>query len=263
MEKITKLKLSRDANRLTSRGLIDYLFDDFIELHGDRCYGDDQAVITGICTLNNEPLTVIAQEKGVELNEKIKRNFAMSHPEGYRKIVRQAKLAEKFNRPIICIIDTAGAYPGIGSEERGQGSAIAECLFTFADLKVPVISIILSEGGSGGALAIGISDYIYGFENCYYSVISPEGYAEILYKGTKTVEECLEELPIFADDLLNLKIIDEIIKEPVGGVDTNIEISYILQLRERIFNKLNELKQIDNKKLLKARYDRYRQFGEL
>lgn len=263
MTKSEKLQLARNTSRITASGLIDATFDEFIELHGDRYYGDDMAVITGIGSLGGLAVTVIGQEKGIELDEKIKRNFAMAHPEGYRKIIRQIKMAEKFNRPIVCIIDTAGAYPGIGSEQRGQASAIAQCLYEFSDLSVPVISIILSEGGSGGALAIGVCDYMYAFENSYYSVISPEGYAEILYKGTKDVNDVLDELPIFSDDLLKLNIIDEIIKEPVGGICVPVDIKFAVSFRKNLFARLLTLNEMGSKKLVKARYNRYRKFGDL
>ena len=184
-----KVKLARHPKRPTAKHLIDHVVTDFMELHGDRLYHDDRAVITGIGYLGKMPITVIAEEKGTDTQDKIIRNFGMPHPEGYRKALRQMKLAEKFHRPILTIVDTPGAYPGLGAEERGQASAIAVNLKEMMGLKVPIISIVLSEGGSGGALAISVSDEIWMFENSIYSILSPEGFAAILYKDANLAKK--------------------------------------------------------------------------
>ncbi|WOO88115.1 carboxyl transferase domain-containing protein [Mollicutes bacterium LVI A0039] len=258
MSKINNLNLIRSEGRLTGKQLVDVLFPDFEELKGDRLYGDDSAIVCGIATLFDKPVTVVAQNKGANFEERVANNFGMAHPEGYRKAERMFKLAEKFNRPIITIVDTAGAYPGIESEERGQASSIANCLMTLADIKVPVITIILSEGGSGGALALAHADYIYSFENAYYSVISPEGYAEILYKSEKSVEEIIDDLPIFADSLQELGIVDYIIPEPEGGICLPIDSVQSYKLQEHIANVINSF----NPKQIRAhRYERFRKFG--
>ena len=188
-----KVLLARNAKRPTARTLIKYLLTSFIELHGDRTFRDDPAVIGGIGFLNDIPITVIAQEKGVSTNDKIEKNFGMLHPEGYRKALRLMKQAEKFNRPILLIIDTPGAYPGIGAEERGQGSAIATNLKEMISLKVPMVSVVLGEGGSGGALGMGVSDEVWMFENAIYSILSPEGFASILYKDASLAKEAAEK----------------------------------------------------------------------
>ncbi len=261
MEKMEKLNLSRDPSRLTGKELATALFDDFIMLAGDRLYGEDTAIFGGIAMLEGMPVTVIAQDKGRELNERSANNFGMSHPEGYRKAQRLALAAAKFNRPIITIVDTAGAYPGIGSEERGQSSAIANCLFTFSDLPVPVISIILSEGGSGGALALCHSDYIYAFENCYYSVISPEGYSQILYKGKKDVADIIEDLPIFSKDLLNLGIVDSVIEEPADGIKMPLDEIEMYNLKKRLSSRIGKLQKKSKKDLVSTRHNRFRKYG--
>ncbi len=259
MSKINNLKMIRSEGRLTGKQLVLELFPDFTELKGDRLYGDDSAIICGIGTLFDTPVTIVAQNKGSNFEERVANNFGMAHPEGYRKAERMFKLAEKFKRPIITIIDTAGAYPGIESEERGQASSIASCLMTLADIKVPVISIILSEGGSGGALALAHSDYIYSFANAYYSVISPEGYAEILYKSQKTVEEIIDDLPIFADSLLEHGIVDKIIPEPAEGICLPLDEVQSYKLKEDL---AATIEQFQSSKISAHRYERFRKFGK-
>lgn len=255
-----RIQIARDPERLTGKGLINLLTKTFIELHGDRRFGDDHAIISGIGRIKGQYVTIIAQEKGSGIDERIDRNFGMANPEGYRKVLRLAKNAEKFNRPIITIIDTAGAYPGIAGEERGQGNAIAELLYEFSTLKVPVISILLSEGGSGGAIALGVSDYMYMFENAFYSVISPEGYASILYKGELPVSEVVEQMKIQANDLLEFGVVDEIITEPSEGLN---EVSYqylVENLRQSISDKIKELQSMSDSDLVESRYERFKQY---
>ncbi len=261
MNNMDRLNKVRDNERITAVNLMDQIITDFVELHGDRTYGDDRAIRCGIGMLNDLPVTVIMQEKGEDLDEKIKCNFAMSHPEGYRKCLRMIESAQKFNRPIITVIDTAGAYPGVESEKRGQASAIANMLYTLSDVKVPVISLVLSEGGSGGALAIGVADYIYCMENAYYSVISPEGYAEILYKSEKEVKDIIDDLPIFSEDLLKLKIIDEVIKEPADGLQMPLKDTYSYSIREKMYKRIKYLQKQKKSEILDNRYRRFRKYG--
>lgn len=253
------VKLARDPNRPTSKILINYIFDDFIELHGDRLIGDDKSIIGGIGFFNNTPVTVIAQEKGVTTDDKIYHNFGMSHPEGYHKALRLMKQAEKFKRPIITVIDTPGAYPGIRAEERGQANAIAVLIKEMSKLKVPIITIVLGEGGSGGALAIGISNKLLMFENSIYSVISPEGFASILYKDSKKASLAAEKMKLTANDLYNFKIVDEIIKE-----DTVLSEDYkpgFNNLKKAIEKHLKELNKLSEEQLLKTRYEKFRNIG--
>ncbi len=259
MNKFESLNQIRSESRITGKQLVLDLFPDFEQLKGDRLYGEDSAIFCGIATLFGTPITVVAQNKGSNFEERVENNFGMAHPEGYRKAERMFKLAEKFKRPIITIVDTAGAYPGIESEERGQASSIANCLMTLSDIKVPVITIVLSEGGSGGALALAHSDYIYAFEKAYYSVISPEGYAEILYKSQKTVEEIIDDLPIFTDDLIELGIIDKIIPEPSEGISFPIDEVIGFELKKDISE---TIKALSKKNIRTHRYERFRKYGK-
>jgi acetyl-CoA carboxylase carboxyl transferase subunit alpha len=255
-----RVNIARSDKRIKAKTLINALIDDFYELHGDQYYGDDAAIIAGIGYLGKYPVTVLAEAKGTNTKENIKRNFGMTSPEGFRKTLRLAKQAEKFNRPIITIVDTSGAYPGKGAEERGQARAIANNLMEFSKLSVPVIAIVLSEGGSGGALALTISDYIYMFENAIYSVLSPEGFASILFKNTVKVEDVCEIMKMTSKDLLDYKIIDEIIKEPLGGV-TYISKEYGGQIKEKLIAKLDELSKLSKDELLENRFNKYRHIG--
>lgn len=251
--------LARHPKRMTSRTLIDYIFTDFIELKGDRLFKDDQSIIGGIAKFNAIPVTIIAEEKGKDTEDKIKHNFGMPHPEGYHKALRLMKQAEKFNRPIITIIDTPGAYPGIEAEERGQARAIALNLFEMMKLRVPIVVIILSEGGSGGALAIGVGDYICMFENAIYSILSPEGFASILFKDSQQAEKASEMMKLTAKDLLEFKVIDQIILEKEGLHENP---SYAIeQLKKHVSKNLNKLIKIDEKKLLINRYNKFRNIG--
>ena len=251
------LALARHIQRPTTLDFINLIFDNFIELHGDRFFADDKAMVGGIAFFEGIPVTVIGQQKGKNTKENIYRHFGMAHPEGYRKALRLMKQAEKFNRPIINLIDTPGAYPGIGAEERGQAEAIAKNLREMSDLKVPIISIITGEGGSGGALGIGVADKILMLENAVYSVISPEGCASILWKDPKKSKEAAENLKISAFDLLKLGLIDEIISEPEQGAHTGIEET-ANSLKTAIHLHLEKLLKFNPEELIENRYKKYR-----
>jgi acetyl-CoA carboxylase carboxyl transferase subunit alpha len=255
-----KVMLARHPKRPTAEVLIKYLIDDFIELHGDRNFSDDKAFITGVGYLVKHKVTVIAQEKGSNTQEKIIRNFGMPHPEGYRKALRMMKQAEKFNRPIIFIIDTPGAYPGLGAEERGQAQAIANNLKEMVDLKVPLIAIVLSEGGSGGALAIGVTDELWMFENSIYSILSPEGFASILYKDSTLAKKAAEIMKITAEDLMSFKIVDYIIPEVSEGLHKDCNYSFKI-LKDKLNRRLKELKKIPKDELTHQRYMKFRHMG--
>lgn len=256
-----KVLLARHPKRPTARHLIDFLVTDFIELHGDRFYADDTSFICGIGWFNKIPITIIAQEKGQTTQEKMSRNFGMPHPEGYRKALRLMKQAEKFHRPVLFIIDTPGAYPGIGAEERGQASAIAVNLEAMAGLKTPLISVVLGEGGSGGALAIGLSDAVWMFENAMYSILSPEGFASILYKDVALAPKIVHTMKITAQDLYQYHLIDAIIPEVEGGLHLDSRYSFSL-LKQSLEAKLSELQSLDFTTLLEQRYQKYRKMGQ-
>lgn len=255
-----RVLIARSESRLKAPALVNKLFDNFIELHGDQLFADDQSILAGIAMLGDTPVTVLAQAKGTNLNESLKRNFGMTSPEGFRKTLRLAHEAEKFNRPIITIVDTSGAYPGKGAEERGQSRAIAENLMEFSKLRVPVIAIVLSEGGSGGALALTVSDYIFMFENAIYSVLSPEGFSSILFKNTKTAEESAEIMKLTSHDLFDMKIIDEIVKEPLGGIKVPTD-SFIKDLKSKLIKKIDELMKESKDNLIENRYNKFRKIG--
>ncbi len=211
-----KVQIVRASNRPTALDYVENIFDEFIELHGDRCFSDDKAIVCGLARLDDINFTIIAEQKGRNTKENIQRNFGMPNPESYRKSLRFMKQAEKFNRPIVTFIDTKGAYPGIGAEERGQGEAIAKNLLEMSKLTVPIIVVVIGEGSSGGALAIGVGDKILMLENAIYSILSPEGYASILWKDSSRAKEASEVMKMTAKDLYDLKVIDKIIKEPTG-----------------------------------------------
>jgi acetyl-CoA carboxylase carboxyl transferase subunit alpha len=251
-----RIQIARHPSRPYSSDYIGMIFQDFTELHGDRVFGDDKALLCGTALLGGRPVAVIGHQKGRTLQENMDRNFGMAHPEGYRKAIRVMKLAEKFGRPIITFIDTAGAYPGIAAEERGQAEAIAASLRDMSNLKVPVISVVIGEGGSGGALGIGVSNRVLMLENSYYSVISPEGCAAILFRDGSKAQEAAQAMKITAVDLLNLKIIDEIIKEPLGGAHSDPE-----KTAENIKNALAaNLKKYENTSGKEISADRYLKF---
>lgn len=257
-----KVMLARKAERPKSMDYIHDICDEFIELHGDRLFGDDKSIIGGIGRIENFVVTIIGQQKGKTTKENMERNFGMTNPEGYRKALRLMKQAEKFNRPIITFIDTPGAYPGIGAEERGQGEAIARNMFEMARLKVPIIAIVIGEGSSGGALALCVSDKILMLENSIYSILSPEGFASILYKDASRHEEAAEKMKITAKDLKQLKIIDEIIKEPGQGAhESQKEVSQ--SLKKSILTNLEKLTKLEQDELIQMRYDKYRSMGKV
>ncbi len=226
-----RVQLARHPKRPHTIDYIQNIFTDFVELHGDRKFGDDQAIIAGFAFFEGIPVAVIGHEKGKDTKEKIKRNFGMPHPEGYRKAIRIMKLAEKFKRPVFTFIDTPGAYPGIGAEERGQSQAIAESIMTMGSLKTPIVATVIGEGGSGGALALGVADRVLMLENSIYSVISPEGCAAILFKSQEKAPEAAESLKITAEDLKELGIIDCIVPEPLGGAHLQPKKTYRLVKR--------------------------------
>jgi len=250
-----KVCLARAKGRPTSKDYILNIFDEFIGMHGDRRFADDKSIIAGVGEISGIPVTVIGIEKGANTKERVERNFGSVHPEGYRKALRQMKLAEKFNRPVICFVDTSGAYCGIGAEERGQGQAIAENLMEMIGLKVPIISIVIGEGGSGGALALASGDEVWMLENSIYSVISPEGCASILWKDPTKVQEASESLKLTADDLLAQGVIEKKISEQGGKFDEVYK-----NLKIEIVNTIKKLKVLDTEELLQKRYERFRKF---
>ena len=255
-----KVLLARLSERPTADYYIHNIFEEFTEMHGDRYFSDDKSIITGIGLLNGTPVTIIGEEKGKGTKDKIYRNFGMPNPEGYRKALRAMKQAEKFNRPIITFIDTPGAYPGIGAEERGQGEAIARNLSSMSSLKVPIICIVIGEGSSGGGLAIGVGDVIIMLENSIYSVLSPEGFATILWKDSTKAEEAAEIMKITAEDLKKLGIIDKIIKEPDGGAHNDPE-KMSDDIKKMIIKELKNFSQYTEKELTQKRYNKYRGIG--
>ncbi|MCK1991827.1 acetyl-CoA carboxylase carboxyl transferase subunit alpha [Peribacillus muralis] len=256
-----RVQIARHPARPTTLDYIPLLFNDFIEFHGDRYYGDDEAIVAGIAQFNGRAVTVIGHQRGKDTKENIRRNFGMPHPEGYRKALRLMKQAEKFNRPIICFIDTKGAFPGKAAEERGQSEAIAKNLFEMAGLKVPIISIVIGEGGSGGALALGVGDRIFMLENSTYSVISPEGAAALLWKDASQAKRAAETMKITAPDLNRLGVIDEIIPEVKGGAhrNANAQAEAIKEILKRSFN---ELLPLNGEDLINQRYMKFKKIGE-
>lgn len=254
-----RVQLARHPKRPTAETLVNAIFSDFIELHGDRHFGDDRAIIGGLATFNGMPVTVIYEEKGKTTESKIEHNFGMPHPEGYDKALRLMKQAEKFKRPIITIIDTPGAYPGIQAEERGQARAIAINLMEMSRIKSPIITIVLSEGGSGGALAIGVADYILMFENAIYSILSPEGFASILYKDATKAKDIAPMMKLTADDLKQLNVIDEVVLEGEGlHIDTQKGFKLLTASLSKALKQSMKLKMNER---LEKRYQKYRQMG--
>ena len=249
------LKEARDQGRLTALDFAQGIFDDFIELHGDRNFRDDGAIIGGIGRLNGQAVTVVGIQKGRNLQDNLNRNFGQPHPEGYRKALRLMKQAEKFGRPVVTFINTAGAYPGVGAEERGQGEAIARNLMEMSDLKVPIIAIIIGEGGSGGALALAVADKVWMLENTIYSILSPEGFATILWKDGSRSEEAAELMKITSGEVLNMGIVDKVI--PERGYFTS---EIIEAIKTAIVDELAELSQLSTENLLEARYQRFRKY---
>ena len=255
-----KVQIARHPKRPYALDYVELICEGFVELHGDRQFNDDRALVGGTAFFNGEAVMIIAQQKGRETKEKIARNFGMAQPEGYRKALRLMKLAEKFGIPVITFIDTPGAYPGIGSEERHVSEAIAVNLREMAMLRVPSISIVVGEGGSGGALGIGVTDRVLMFENSYYSVISPEGCAAILWKDAAAAPKAADALKINADQLEKLGVVDEVIPEPFGGAHNNMEQA-AATLRYSLQKHLNDLRGLKADDLLDTRYERYRRIG--
>ena len=254
------VKIARKVSRPSALEYINHIFTGFIEFHGDRNFKDDKAVVGGIAMLDDMPVTVIGIQKGHSTEENIERNFGSPHPEGYRKALRLMKQAEKFNRPVITFINTSGAFCGVGAEERGQGEAIARNLLEMSTLKTPSISIVIGEGGSGGALALAVTDRVWMLENSVYSILSPEGFASILWKDASRSKEAAELMKITANDLLELGIIDKVIKEVPGGAQNDFAFTANL-LKSKLSVELEELCAKDKETLLEERYQRFRKFG--
>ncbi len=260
-----KTMLARHPDRPYSLDYINIMAEEFVELHGDRRFSDDKAIVGGIARIKNNPVVIIGHQKGRGTKERIRRNFGQPHPEGYRKALRLMELAERFKRPVITLIDTPGAYPGVGAEERGQAEAIAANLMTMSRLRVPIISIVIGEGGSGGALTLSVSDRLYMLEHSIYSVISPEGCAAILWKkngeiNSEDFSRAAEALKLTAQDLLRYKIIDNIIPESLGGAHTDVE-NTAKNITDNILKALDELKTKTPGKLIEERYKRLKKIG--
>lgn len=252
-----KVVIARHKDRPTGAFYIENIFSDFIELHGDRHFGDDNAVIGGIGFLEGIPVTIIAITKGANTKENIERNFGMPKPEGYRKALRLMKEAEKFNRTVICFVDTPGAFCGVDAEERGQGEAIAKNLLEMSRLKTPIITVLLGEGGSGGALALAVADRILMLEHSIYSILSPEGFASILWKDGSKAKEAAEVMKITAQDLIDYNIVDKVIKEPNGGAHKN-PLKMASAIKRELVEEVYSLRFKDRKELLVHRYDKFR-----
>lgn len=254
MSAYEKVLLARAKGRPTGLSYIDHIFQDFVELHGDRRFADDPAIVGGIATLEGKPVTVIAMEKGSDMKDKVRRNFGAPNPEGYRKALRLMEQAEKFRRPVVCFVDTSGAYCGLGAEERGQGQAIAENLVKMAGLRTPIVSVLIGEGGSGGALALAVADQVWILENAVYSVISPEGCASILWKDAKKVKDAAECLRLTAQDMEELGVVEKVIPE-----EKDFSLTYS-QIKEELVKTLEELSSLPMEELLQKRYERFRKY---
>lgn len=259
LEPWDRVQLARKATRPTALDYIEDIFDDFMELHGDRLYGDDGAIVGGIAMLDGRAVTVIGEQKGRNTKENIYRNFGMPNPEGYRKALRLMKQAEKFHRPIICFVDTPGAYCGLGAEERGQGEAIARNLMEMSDLSVPILSIVIGEGGSGGALALAVGNEVWMLENSIYSILSPEGFASILWKDGKKAKEAAEIMKITAEDLKHMNIIEKVIKEPIGGIEEEKE-QVMETIKKEIVLFLEKMGPLTVEEIKNQRYEKFRKY---
>jgi len=257
-----QVQVSRHPQRPYTLGYIDYITDDnsFIELHGDRNVGDDKAMIGGMGSINGESVMFIGQQKGINTKMRQYRNFGMPNPEGYRKALRLMKMAEKFNIPVVCLIDTPGAFPGLEAEERGQGEAIARNLIEMAQLKVPLVCVVIGEGASGGALGIGMGDKVFMMENTWYSVISPENCSTILWRSWDHKEEAAEKMKLTSQDMLELGLIDGVIKEPIGGAHADPEKAFE-NVKNAIINSLNELRDIEPQKRVASRIKKFSTMG--
>ena len=261
-----RVEIARNPKRKTALDYINEIFDEFIELHGDRCYGDDKAMVCGLGRIENQNYTIIAEQKGRNTKENIERNFGMPNPESYRKAIRMMKQAEKFNRPVITFIDTKGAYPGVEAEQRGQGEAIAKSMFEMVKLTVPVIAIVIGEGSSGGALAIGVANKVIMLENAIYSILSPEGYSSILWKDSSRFKEAADRMKLTANDLYDMGIIETIIKEPdikdrkktSQSVDFEMIVS---EIKKEIQTTVQELKSKTKDEIVEERYQKFRKIS--
>ena len=255
-----KVQISRHLNRPYTLDYIEAMLTDFTEMHGDRGFADDPAIVCGMAKLDGMPVVIIGHQKGRTLKDRVYRNFGQPNPEGYRKALRLMRFAEKFKKPIITFIDTQGAYPGIGAEERGQGESIARNLYVMSQLKVPIVAVVIGEGGSGGALALGVADRVLMLEHATYSVISPEGCAAILWNNGSKASEAAELLKITAQDLFHMNVIDEVVEEPIGGAHRDARRAAEL-LKEAITRNLSEIKNTSSDDLVKLRYEKFRKLG--
>ncbi|HMV87706.1 MAG TPA: acetyl-CoA carboxylase carboxyltransferase subunit alpha [Blastocatellia bacterium] len=262
VEAFDRVKLARHDRRPYALDFIERIFTDFVEIHGDRKFGDDPAIVAGLANFRGQPVAIVAHQKGRDLKERQTRNFGMPKPDGYRKALRLMKMAEKFNRPIFTLIDTPGAYPGIDAEERGQAEAIAFNLREMARLKVPVIVTVTGEGGSGGALAIGVGDVVNILENAVYSVITPEGCAAILWKDAKMSAQAAASMKMTANDLLSVGIVDHVIPEPEGGAQNDWDAAATI-LEEHLQRSLSEVSKLSVSERLERRYRKFRAMGEV
>ena len=261
MDAWDRVEIARNPKRKTSLDYVENIFDEFIELHGDRQFKDDKAIVCGLARIGNQNFTIIAEQKGRTTKENIERNFGMPNPESYRKGIRFMKQAEKFRRPVITFIDTKGAYPGIGAEERGQGEAIASSMLQMASLTVPTISIVVGEGSSGGALALGLGNKVIMLENAIYSILSPEGYASILWKDSSRAKGAAEVMKLTAKDLKELKVIDKIIKEPEGDEQESFN-TISENLKKEILKTIKEYSKKSPEEIKEDRYQKIRNIGE-
>ncbi len=258
-----RVEIARNPKRKTALDYINEIFDEFIELHGDRCYGDDKAMVCGLGRIENQNYTIIAEQKGRNTKENIERNFGMPNPESYRKAIRIMKQAEKFNRPVITFIDTKGAYPGVEAEQRGQGEAIAKSMFEMAKLTVPVIAIVIGEGSSGGALAIGVANKVIMLENAIYSILSPEGYSSILWKDSSRFKEAADRMKLTANDLYDMEIIETVIKETIENYTTEKELFKNItdKIKQEIQTTVQELKSKTKDEIVEERYQKFRKIS--
>ncbi len=255
-----KVRVARHPDRPHTSDYLSLVFDDFVELHGDKLFGDDRAMITGFAKLGKFKVMIVGHEKGRTLEERSACYFGCAHPEGYRKALAKMKMAEKFGIPIVCLIDTPGAYPGIGAEERGQSLAIAENMFAMSRIRVPIVCVVIGEGGSGGALGVGVGDRVAMLEHSYYSVISPEGCAGILWKSHKFAEQAANALRFTSKDLLEFHVVDEVIEEPLGGAHRNHH-EMAFNLKRFLVGTMRELREIPTDELLNQRYEKFRKIG--
>ena len=258
-----RVEIARKPKRKTALDYINEIFDEFIELHGDRCYGDDKAMVCGLGRIENQNYTIIAEQKGRNTRENIERNFGMPNPESYRKAIRIMKQAEKFNRPVITFIDTKGAYPGVEAEQRGQGEAIAKSMFEMAKLTVPVIAIVIGEGSSGGALAIGVANKVIMLENAIYSILSPEGYSSILWKDSSRFKEAADRMKLTANDLYDMGIIETVIKESIENCTTEKELLKNItdKIKQEIQTTVQESKSKTKDEIVEERYQKFRKIS--